>query len=275
MAKKKISVIGCGWLGLPLAKALVQEGYSVKGSTTTPDKLELLQQAGIEPFLVSFPENSPKTILEDLLDAEIIIINLPPRRTAPEAGDYEKTIRLLIDSLPNPTSNLLFVSSTSVYAELNREVIEQDALPSPTSDAQLLRCEYWVQKAKSQQATIVRFGGLMGGSRHPGKFLAGRQNLPQPNGPVNMIHLQDCIGLLKAIIHQEKWGFTFNACAPTHPTREEFYTLATQQLDLAPPQFLEEDLSQYKVINSDLLGRELGYFFVFPNLLECLRSSEF
>ena len=40
---KRVSVLGCGWLGKPLAISLLDEGYSVKGSTTSEDKLELLE----------------------------------------------------------------------------------------------------------------------------------------------------------------------------------------------------------------------------------------
>ena len=50
MQKETITILGCGWLGLSLAQALVKEGYAVKGSTTTEEKLEQLQYAGVEPF---------------------------------------------------------------------------------------------------------------------------------------------------------------------------------------------------------------------------------
>ena len=43
----QVSILGCGWLGLPLAKALIGEGYTVKGSTTTPAKLNLLKEEGV------------------------------------------------------------------------------------------------------------------------------------------------------------------------------------------------------------------------------------
>lgn len=46
----KISILGCGWLGLPLAKALIENGFSVKGSTTSTDKLTALENDGITPF---------------------------------------------------------------------------------------------------------------------------------------------------------------------------------------------------------------------------------
>ena len=44
MSQNKIGIIGCGWLGLPLAKEFVSNNYKVKGSTTTKEKLEILKQ---------------------------------------------------------------------------------------------------------------------------------------------------------------------------------------------------------------------------------------
>ena len=38
--REKISILGCGWLGLPLAKSLLAKGYKIKGSTTSESKLE-------------------------------------------------------------------------------------------------------------------------------------------------------------------------------------------------------------------------------------------
>ena len=43
MQKETITILGCGWLGLPLAKALVKAGYQVKGSTTREENLETLR----------------------------------------------------------------------------------------------------------------------------------------------------------------------------------------------------------------------------------------
>ena len=50
----KISILGCGWLGLPLGKFLVEKGHVVKGSTTSEDKISLLSSMGIVPFLIKF-----------------------------------------------------------------------------------------------------------------------------------------------------------------------------------------------------------------------------
>jgi 3-hydroxyisobutyrate dehydrogenase-like beta-hydroxyacid dehydrogenase len=49
----QISILGCGWLGLPLAKALLENGFAVKGSTTSQEKLSVLENSGIQPFLIA------------------------------------------------------------------------------------------------------------------------------------------------------------------------------------------------------------------------------
>ena len=63
----KISILGCGWLGLPLAKALLEKGFSVNGSTTSTEKLSILENAGISPFLISLDSKSVSGAIESFL----------------------------------------------------------------------------------------------------------------------------------------------------------------------------------------------------------------
>ncbi len=49
----QISILGCGWLGVPLAESLIKKGFSIKGSTTSEEKIEILTKKGIEAFLIS------------------------------------------------------------------------------------------------------------------------------------------------------------------------------------------------------------------------------
>ena len=50
---KQISILGCGWLGFPLAQQLMCQGFQIKGATTSESKLSVLQNAGISPFLLN------------------------------------------------------------------------------------------------------------------------------------------------------------------------------------------------------------------------------
>ena len=45
------------------------------------------------------------------------------------------------------------------------------------------------------------------------------------DAPINYIHLKDCIGIINAIINKEKWGKTYSAVAPFHPSKIEYYNI--------------------------------------------------
>ncbi|WP_183906812.1 SDR family oxidoreductase [Rufibacter immobilis] len=275
MQQKTISVMGCGWLGLPLAQAMVQAGYRVHGSTTTQEKLPILAAQGIEPFLLTFPEKGPETQLSRFLQADVLVFNLPPSRQPSSAMPYEQVVEQVLAEAAGRVKHVLFVSSTSVYPDLNREITEADALAAANADNLLLRCEHQVQQWSGNGTTVVRFGGLMGGTRHPGRFLAGKDKVAQPQAPVNMIHLSDCVQILFQIITQNKWKYTFNACAPLHPSRQQFYTTAAHHLQLPPPTFSAQGEPSFKLINSDLVNQELQYQFRYPDPLSCLSSPGF
>jgi nucleoside-diphosphate-sugar epimerase len=275
---KKISILGCGWLGFPLAKRLIEKGYTVKGSTTSENKLSILENAGINPFRVvlSDPENSGKeeleieTINDFLNESEILIIDIPPKLRGNNADSSGSSKKVFVEKIQNLipfieksiVSKVLFVSSTSVYGDEN-EIITEETNPNPETESgrQLLLAEAILQKNKNFETTILRFGGLIGEDRHPVKFLAGKENLENPDAPVNLIHQNDCIAIIEEIINQSKWNIVFNAVAPFHPTREEYYTQKAKEQNLALPKFSTEKSNIKKTISSDKIQNVLNYKF--------------
>ena len=75
-----ISVLGCGWLGLPLTRFLLDKGYKVKGSTATPEKLDELESSGIEPYHITLTPEINDDYNPEFLNTDILIINFPPER---------------------------------------------------------------------------------------------------------------------------------------------------------------------------------------------------
>ena len=72
-----ISIIGCGWLGLPLARELVRNGHIVNGSTTREEKIAVLQAAQILPFILDLRNDKPfDEVNLPLLQSDIIVINI-------------------------------------------------------------------------------------------------------------------------------------------------------------------------------------------------------
>ena len=278
----KISILGCGWLGLPLAKALLNKGFQVSGSTTTVERLSLLKNEGINPFLIDIPlfineENHDDHSFSDsmisfLEGSETLVIDFPPKLRANSANIIEnsflKKIITLIPFIENSTiKNMLFVSSTSVYGEGQLTVTEL-TLPQPETESgkQLLESEQLLQSNSNFKTTTLRFGGLIGADRQPGKYLAGRENLENPNAPVNLIHQEDCIGIILKIIETNSWNETFNAVSSFHPSREQYYTQKAAELDLPLPKFDHSKPSVGKLIENDKVVSLLKYTFTKPNL---------
>ncbi len=235
--------MGCGWLGLSLARQLVKNSHQVYGSTTSPDKLELLRKEGIAPYLISL---SPKEIygnIEGFLShIDILIINVPPRLRGKNTESFLEKMKLLLDMVKKSlVTKVLFISSTAVYGDIDGEVTEE-TLPKPNTESgrQLLASEELLKNMGSIETTILRFGGLIGSDRHPVTMLSGRENLSNGNDPINLIHQDDCIRIISKIIDEELWGKTFNGVYPLHPTKREYYSSEAKKRGIPPPAYQDE-----------------------------------
>jgi len=166
---------------------------------------------------------------------------------------------------------VLFVSSTSVYPDVNRDVFEYEDLKPEKGSGQALKiAEDLFREQTGFVTTIVRFGGLVGYDRLPGRFLASKKDVTNGNAPVNIIHRDDCIQIIDQIIKQNVWGETFNACADEHPLRKAYYTAAAIKAVLEPPVFLSSGEVFYKIVNSGKVKKQLNYKFKYPDPIKML-----
>ncbi|MFY0654075.1 MAG: SDR family oxidoreductase [Cyclobacteriaceae bacterium] len=270
IADKGVSILGCGWLGLPLAKKLIDEGYAVKGSTTHTDKLAKLSEARIKPFLINLNQRDTHSLLYEFLGNEYLIIAVPPRiKSNPHYVDY---LKVLIDyiNLSN-IKKVIFISSTSVYPNCNSMVNEENTETPESKSGQALReVEAMLIANETFETTILRMAGLCGYDRKPGRFLAAKTNLDNGQGAVNLIHQDDCVSIIENILKREMWGEVFNCCSDEHPTRKDFYTSAAMKLGLPIPTFKESENFSYKVVSNIKLKRKLNYKFKYNDPMDMI-----
>lgn len=255
-----VSILGCGWYGLELAKALVNKWIKVKGSTTTDEKLALLAEQGVEPYLINLSAEEP--IDPEFFDCDVLWIAVPPRARSGNGETYLQNLRkLLVPIKSNNIKQVVLISSTGIYGDHNTEVTESD-IPAPdTASGKILLVAEGLLKAESAfTTTIIRFGGLIGPGRDPGRFFAGKTNIPNGGAPVNLIHLTDCIGISCAILDKQAFGHTYNAVSSHHPSKADFYTAAATVSGLEKPQFIEEKVC-WKIISGVNVEKYLGYQF--------------
>lgn len=272
----RVSILGCGWLGVPLGKHLLQRGYSVNGSVTSAEKLGFLKSLGIKPFKLLLNENSLEIDDLSFFETDCLIISIPPRRIEGIERIFPAQIEQLIPVITEyKIRKVIFISSTSVYPENKQNATENDILqPQKASGKALILAENLLTVQPEFKTTIVRFGGLIGADRNPARFLQKSRGLVA-NVPVNLIHQDDCIGIIASILEKELWGETLNACCPEHPLKKDFYGKAAGFSGLTLPEFSDED-GEYKIVNSSKLVRMLDYSFQYASpidYLTCLNSS--
>jgi len=267
-----VSILGCGWLGLPLGKHLRNRRFSVKGSVTTPEKFGLLRTSGVAPYRIVLNDSEVEIDDPAFFETDVLIISIPPRRIDGIERIFPAQIAQLIPIiLTSGIQKVIFISSTSVYPENLQTASENDALsPDKASGKALIAAENLLKNLTDFQTTIIRFGGLIGADRNPARFLL-KSDRPVANVPVNLIHQDDCIGIISAILEQDLWGETLNACCPEHPLKRDFYGKAAQISGLPAP-IISDQMEAYKIIDSSKLQRLLKYKFKYPSPMDYLDS---
>ncbi len=259
MRPKTVSILGCGWVGKPLGRALAVSGHRVSGSTTKEANIAAIEASGLAAFVLNVDELTAHGA-HSFFECDVLVISLPQGTRAGKGEEYLGRIKKII-ALANRgnVNNIILVSTTSVYPNLNRVVLEEDADAANS----IVQAESIVRKS-GIPATILRFAGLFGPGRHPGKFLAGKTDVSGGNSPVNLIHLDDCVQIIKVIIENNVWNEVLNACADGHPTRRDFYTHAALELGLEPPIFSEDAEPAFKIVSNERLKSVLKYAFIHP-----------
>lgn len=274
-----ISVLGCGWLGLPLAHELLSQGYHVKGTTTSQEKLKELKSAGIEPYRMRLDPELECDDCNAFWQSPILVINIPPGKKKEESHrvNHSKQIESVLHEVNKPTSEvewIIYISSTSVYGNATGLVTEEDAVLSDElteRGRRVLETEQLLSNNESVDYSIVRFGGLYGYDRHPVNYLKGRKSLKNGKVPVNLIHRDDCINIIISILDKNARNKIFNGVSDGHPPRKTFYRSAARHFGLNPPEFADDngdDENEGKIVSNQKLKEELGYQFLYPNPMD-------
>ncbi|GGE67962.1 SDR family oxidoreductase [Shewanella carassii] len=263
---KHIAVWGCGWFGLPLARTLLASGIKVCGSKRTEEGAELLRKEGIDAVTLNLAEPAPLPSLPD--DCDALVLNIPPGLRRGD-NDYLPSLeRLLPVIAASSIKRLLFISSSGVYPQSQGVVTETTSVDAPSDSycGTLAMAEHKILALANEglQVTVIRFAGLVGPGRHPGRFLAGKTGLPGANAVVNLVHLDDCINACLKLLTAANPGAIYNLCSPCHPTRQEFYPAAAKALGLASPEFAKESETG-KWVDGSLICRELDFEYSYPD----------
>ncbi len=269
LLNKQISILGCGWLGLPLALHLIDLGYIIKGTTTSVSKLDLLKSQGITPFHIKLSEEGITGNIKSFLsESQLLIINIPPGLRKNPGKNHVAEIQHLINAIEYAAlKHIIFISSTSVYEDnYTFPTIYETDTPNAASNngQQLIQIENMLREHSGFKTTIIRLSGLFDHQRHPAKILSGRKNLNHGDAPVNLIHKSDAISAIAKVIRSQTWNHTFNLAYPDHPPKKDYYTNYCQKHNIPLPYYDTKEKSKGKIIAMTSMAQLLNFKFQEP-----------
>ena len=262
----RVAIVGLGWLGEPLGFTLQALGYGVCGSTTTVDKASRLATAGIETLLwdlnAPLPDLWPK-----VLTADTVLICVPPGKLDNYAQRLGEVAQLAAAS---GAARLIYTSATSIYSGLGVQR-EADANPDSERGERMQATEAAMHASGVPQVICLRLSGLVGGSREPGRFLAGR-SFEGGEEPINLVAQADLLRFIPALLARTDWPSVLNISAPHHPSRREFYSQAAKLRDLPAPQFSGGGAG--KTIDGSAISQYLGMDYLVSDWFDWLAARK-
>ncbi len=257
---------------MALGEHLVRKGFTVKGSVRTEDHKAALEAVGIAPYVIRLLPKAEGDPLSEFLDADLLVISIPP---ANSPDDMETRHAAQIEEVKNeveklPISKVIYISSTSVYPDVNGKVNENSDTAKDRQAKRILLAEAELRIKTQLDATILRCGGLMGYDRIPGKYFAGKE-IDTGHIPVNFVFRDDVVHLIEHIIlknDDDVWNKVFNVVAPLHPTRKEICLQNAAEYGFAPPIFLPDTSKRWKIVDASKITTKAGYDYKFPDPME-------
>jgi len=227
MTSSSIGIIGCGWLGKPLATALHSDF-----------KVECYSR-----------ENTTDDSFFWYSDTIVISINTK--------DNYLQTLQK-IAKLASKTTNIILMSSISVYREFDKE-IDEDAVITKIG---LQKEAEDLMLSLRDSVVILRLGGLMGDDRISGKW---KKISTFSDGAVNYNHRDDAISITKKIMQNRVVNGIFNLVAPLHPLRSEVHKKNSEEFGFVLGTFSGKT---NRIVNSDAIVKKLNYIFIYPDPLK-------
>jgi nucleoside-diphosphate-sugar epimerase len=277
----RVLIIGCGYVGLPLARELVARGHEVFGVRRSAEGAGELAAAGIKPLVADIARAADLARLPGPFDWVVNTVSSSRGGAEDYREVYLRGTQNLIGWLASsPPRRFVYTSSTSVYAQTDGSVVDETSPAQPSSETSRVLVEtenllLTAAREKNFPAVILRVAGIYGPERGHlfQQFLRDEARIAgKGERIINMIHRDDVVGLIMAALEHGQAGAIYNAADDEPVTQLEFFRFLAGLVGKPMPPFATEaenaarkrGLTNKRVANRRVKS-ELGYEFRYPN----------
>ncbi len=242
-------IVGCGFLGWPLALKWVEQARgsddsaaaaTVYATTRSQSRADEFSTAGLSAIVADITKaNDLKRALADLpsMDTIVFAVGMDRSRYSDIYDVYVEGLRRFIDSYPHAIKHLIYVSSTGVYGDFAGDWVDEDSPTQPAREGgkACLKAEALLAES-TQNWTVLRMAGLYGGSRVPTKTLIENRDWAKlsPHGYLNLIHQSDAVAAIAKTADIKPMQEIILCSDGNPPVRKEYYQHIADQFKTGP-----------------------------------------
>ncbi len=252
---RRLLIIGCGDIGLRLAKAL-RGRWRIYALTHSHDRVSILRAEGVMP--VSGDLDHPETLVRIAGLAQDVVHLAPP----PGSGTRDTRTINLIRALAKGGSlpqRLVYISTSGVYGDCGGDVIDETRRALPSSDRARRRLDAERQMRAwgaetGVQVSILRVPGIYSAARLPiARLKAGTPALSPARDPyTNHIHADDLARTVLAALSRGRGGRAYNASDDCWMKMGEYFDMVANQFDLPRPPRVSWEVAQTQLSENQL-----------------------
>ncbi|QLD86297.1 SDR family oxidoreductase [Natronomonas halophila] len=284
----KVGILGCGYVGLELARQL-QDDHDVVGVRRSEAGLAAVEETGAEAVQADVTDAEALEAVPDV-DALVFAASSGGRGAEAARRVYVEGLRTAIESFgarADSPDRLVYTSSTGVYGDHDGNWVDEETPLEPTTEktkvlAEAERIAREVAPDYGIDGAVARFAGLYGPDRYRlERYLEG----PVTEGYLNMIHQEDAAGVVRFMLTDtdadlllavddepvNKWAFAdwlADECGVEQPPKR---TKAERLDDDISEAARRRILTSKRCLNDRL--RESGYEFRYPTYREGYRDA--
>ena len=270
-------VIGCGYVGQPLAERLAAAGHDVFALSRNPPQL----RGNIRAVACDITQPGDLKRVGGEFDVVINTVSSSKGGVEEYRSVYLEGTRNLLAHLE--FGNYIWTSSTSVYAQTDGSVVTEESHAEPSSPTgRVLRETEELVLAKGH-GTVLRLAGIYGPDRGHlfQQYLRGEARIHGEGARwLNMVHRDDAVGAIVAAVNKSRVGEIYNVADNDPAAERVFFAWLAEQLkrDL-PPAVADSELAgrkrgvTNKRVSNRKLREQLGYELIYPTFREGYRSE--